>query len=114
MSRNNIKVMTDDELQFLNNRYMFQVDGSQILVKIQNYDRVTAHPLDKGFSLNTRVRKVDITADAIKLWNDAFKSNYTLFEVQNAINILISTYQTPSFEDIADQLKRGNAEIKIV
>ena len=114
MSRNNVKVITETEMQYLNSRYMFQVDGSQILVRIQNYDRVTAHPLDKGFFLNTKVRKIDITPEAIKLWNESFKSKYTLFEVQNAINILISTYQMPSFEDIAEQLKRGNAEVKVI
>ena len=114
MGRNNAKVISDSEMSYLKSRYVFEVDGSQILVKIQNYDRVTAHPLTKGFSLNTKVRKIGLTSEAIKLWDESFKDKYSLFEVQNAINTLISTYQQPSFEDVADQLKRGNAKVKVI
>lgn len=112
MGKNNAKVISESEMTYLNSRYIFTIDGSQILVKIQNYDRVTAHLMSKGFSLNTKVRKIDITPEAIKLWNESFKDKYSLFEVQNAINTLVSTYQQPSFEEVADQLKRGSAKIK--
>ena len=114
MGRNNVKAISDSEMQYLKTRYSFQIDGSQIFVQINGYNRVTAHPVDKAFSLNTKVRKVDITPLAIKLWSESFKDKYSLFDVQNAINTLLSTYQTPSFEDVADQLKRGDAKIKVI
>lgn len=114
MAKNNAKILTKEELDYLNGRYMFEVNDDMILVKIQNYNRVTAHPLTETFSLNTKVRKIDITPEAISIWHKNFKSKWTLFEVQNAINILITTYQVPEVEDIEDQLKRGTAKIKIV
>ena len=114
MGKNNIKVISSSEMEYLNSRYSFSIEGNQILVKIKNYNRVTAHPANASFSLNTKVRKLDITPEAVKLWNDSFKDKHSLFEVQNAINILISTYQTPSFEEVAEQLKRGTAEIKTI
>lgn len=114
MSKNNVKILTDDELEFLNSRYSFELNGDTILVKIQNYNRVTAHPADVAFSLNTKVRKIDITPDAIKIWNEHFKDKWSLFQVQNAMNILVATYQVPEIDDIEDQLNRGDALIKIV
>lgn len=114
MSKNNVKILSPEELRYLNNRYAFEINDDMILVKIQNYNRVTAHPLDSTFSLNTKVRKLDITPDAIKIWNEKFKGKWSLFDVQNAINILITTYQTPSSEEIEDQLTRGTAQIKLI
>ena len=114
MTKNNVKILTYDEIAFLKSRYYFEVNDNVILVKISNYNRVTAHPADKTFSLNTKVRKIDITPDAIRIWQKHFKRSWSLFEVQNAINILLTTYQVPEVEDIEDQLKRGTAKIKIV
>ena len=114
MNKNNAKILTDEELAFLNNRYAFEVTDDTILVKIQNYNRVTAHPIGVTFALNTKVRKVDITPDAVKIWDAHFKDKWSLFEVQNAINILIMTYQMPEINDINDQLVRGTAKIKVV
>lgn len=114
MSKNNTKVISYDDMLFLNGKYDFEIDGSSILVKIKDYNRVTAHPVNNTFSLNTKVRKIDITPQAIRLWDSKYKNKHSLFEVQNAINILISTYQEPSDDDIDDQLKRGDAKIRIV
>lgn len=114
MNRNNIKILTDDEIKFLNSRYAFEVTDDAILVKIQNYNRVTAHPKNETFALNTKVRKIDITPEAIDAWDTHFKKKWSLFEVQNAINILITTYQVPVVEDIEDQLRRGTTKIKVV
>lgn len=105
MSKNNVKIITPDELAYLNSRYEFEIMGKNILVKIKNYNRVTAHPLNKSFSLNTKVRKVTITAEVIKVWHESFKDRYSLFDVQNAVNILIATYQLPSVEEILRQLR---------
>ena len=114
MNKNNVKILTNDELNFLKGRYAFELNGDTILVKIQNYNRVTAHPANETFALNTKVRKVDITPDAIEIWDKHFKNKWSLFDVQNAINILIMTYQTPEVEEIEDQLKRGTSKIKII
>ena len=114
MNKNNVKILTEDELKYLKGRYDFEVNDDVILVKIQNYNRVTAHPLGTTFALNTKVRKIDITPDAIRIWNKYFKASWSLFDVQNAINILIATYQVPELDDIKQQLKRGTTKVKIV
>ena len=108
MSKNNVKIITKSELEYLNSRYDFEVSGNAILVKIKNYNRVTMHPLGKSFSLNTKVRKVTITPDAVNVWQTHFKSKFSLFDVQNAINVLIATYQLPSPEEILIQLTNTN------
>lgn len=114
MSRNNAKILTEDELTYLKSRYAFEINDDVILVKIQNYNRVTAHPLSSSFSLNTKVRKIDITPEAVQMWDKHFKKKWSLFDVQNAMNILVMTYQVPEVEEIDDQLHRGTAQIKIV
>lgn len=114
MNKNNVKILTDEELEFLESRYYFEINDNMILVKIHNYNRATAHSIDKSFALNTKVRKIDITPTAIDIWNNYFKDKYSLFKVQNAINILIMTYQTPDVSDVREQLERGTPKIKII
>ena len=114
MSHNNLKALSKSEMKYLNGRYSFELEGSQVLVRINNYNRVTAHSVNERFSLNTKVRKIDITPEAIRMWKNKFMHKYTLLDVQNAINTLISTYQMPDIVDVESQLKRGTAEIETI
>lgn len=112
----NTKVLSEDELSFLINKYSFgvaNVDNKQyIVVKSNNYDRMVLHDSTKKFTLNTPIKKLSISPEAINLWLTEL-NNYSLIEVQNAINALIVTFQDITIEDIKNQLKRKNSKINI-
>lgn len=94
MAGNNIKLLTDRQLVALDEKYSFDIDGEDIIVKVKDYNRETRHPIDKSFSINSKIRKITLSSDAILIWSQFYKSGpYSLFEVQNAINKLYLTYQ---------------------
>lgn len=105
MPANNIHVLSDYDLQCFNEKYLFTFKDDVVLVSTKDYNRITAHALDSKFYLSTSKCKITITADAMKLWVANFKDNYTLVDVQNAINLFLITYQKPTVTDIASHLK---------
>ena len=114
MASNNRQTLTEKELNYLNEKYEFSIADDNVLVSVKNYDRTTAHKIDTGFSLNTDVKKIFISSDAIKFWQNSFSKDYTLLDVQNAINTLIVLYQNVSLEDVKKQLETKTNEIKVV
>jgi len=116
MARNHIKLLTQSELERFNNKYQICVDGDDIVVSLSNYDRYTRHPKDKGFFINSRIevkRKINFTVEAIQIWIKCIEDNYnySLFDVQQAVNALTITYQTINYESVLKYLK--NPIIKI-
>lgn len=105
MPKHNIQVLTQDERTYLNNKYDFDVKDDVLIVKVKDYGRVTVHDMNCKFSLNAKVRKITISPEAIQMWHKKFKGKYSLIDVQDAINQLVVTYQTPSDEDVGEQLK---------
>ena len=112
----NLKTLSEDELNFLVDKYDFKIatlDGlDYIVVKAKNYDRMVMHSCKKSFTLNTPIKKVSITPFAVNLWRNELKGN-SLIRIQNAINSLVVTYQDISVEDIKAQLKRNDTKINI-
>lgn len=113
----NLKALTDEELAYLQKTYKFELMGDYIAVSCSTatgatYNRKTLHIVSEPFTLSTKVRKITITTQAINLWIDKYKDNYSLMEVQNAINLLIITYQDVTEQNIETQLKRGQAKIE--
>lgn len=104
----NLKMLTKDELDYINNNYSFELVGDYIIAKFNSYNRKILHSINEDFTLNTKARKITITAHAIKLWIEHFKDNYSLIDVQNAINTLIITYQNPSDFEVGNQLNGKN------
>lgn len=94
MAGNNVKLLTDRQLTELNRKYSFFVDENEIIVKVNDYNRKTRHPIDKSFSINSKIRKITISAEAISIWLELSKGgSYSLFAIQNAVNKLYLTYQ---------------------
>lgn len=112
MGKNNVKVMTDDEIRQLDERYDFKVENDNVFIMIKGYNRTTVHPRGKVFSINAKIRKIDIEPEAVEMWWNTFRSKHSLFEVQNAINTLVVLYQSPTVEDVKKLFDRGNTTIR--
>ena len=110
----NLKALTKSELDYLTEKYSFDILDNYIVVSCKGYDRKVLHDIDKAFSINTPVRKIQISELAIKMWRENFKANYNLLAVQNAISSLIVTYQDVSLEDVKKILVKGSSLITIV
>lgn len=112
----NVKALNDLELHYIKTKYSFELQGDYIYVSYTEYNRKVVHSINENFILSTKVRKVTVTKDAIEQWIKYYKDDYSLIEVQNAINILIVTYQPVNKENIDLQLtrfKERETEIKI-
>lgn len=110
----NLRALTKEELDFLNSKYEFTYIPNYIVTTCTGFGRKVLHDVNKSFSLNTPIRKIKITKEAIDFWVNEFRNEYTLLDVQNAISSLIVTYQDISLEDIKTALKRGDSLISII
>lgn len=99
MKKNNIRLLTSEELNVFLDKYSFTVKDNFIWVDVKGFNRLTLHPISKSFSISCNNRKITIIPEAIELWNNYFKDKH-LIEVQQAINKLILMYQTPKYEDV--------------
>lgn len=91
--RNNIKLLTDDEIMAFRKNYIFELKDEYIITKCLKFiGRPTIHYKTDKFHLVINGRKITLTPLAIKMWEMHFK-NYHLIDVQNAINKLDVIYQ---------------------
>ena len=112
MARNNIKILSQAQLEKLNAKYYFDVDDQDIIVGLNNYQRVTRHPRDKRFHINSKTdvkRKICFSKEAIDIWLTCKenKLKLSLFDVQNAVNVLTVTYQQVSYENVVRFFNRS-------
>lgn len=102
----NLKAFDTGELKFFLDRYdITAVDGG-VLVSCKGMNRKILHSYDEGFPLSTKIKKINITVEAMETWREKYQGKYSLIEVQNAINTLIITYQKPDASLIDSELKR--------
>lgn len=119
MPANNIHVLKDEEVEMLNGLFSYEVKDDHLLQTPVSFKRTTAYSINSSFSVRYKYlnknRKVKIQAYTIKVWLENFKDKYTLFDVQNAINKLLVTYQKPDIKDISRYLSNPESlKIKIV
>ena len=110
MARNNVKLLTEEQLSSLNRRYIFEPRETDILVMVIGYRRQTIHPYNENFSINAKERKVTFTTEAIEFWRrlyDPKKRLPSLLDVQQAYNILLLTHQPIDERSIRKMLKTG-------
>ena len=111
----NLRALTDEELEYMNDKYEFEVFNNQyIVVKTKGYNRTTLHPIDQQFALSSSIRKVTISVQAIKLWIDKYMGKCSLIDVQNAISTLIVTYQDVNETTIDECINKKSTKIKEV
>lgn len=117
MAKNNIKLLTHEQLRQFNTKYTILLEDDKICVKTVNYAKITRHDSDKPFHINAKnIRKIQFSVDAINIWKKfclSYKDNvFTLFDVQQAVNKLIVMYQKPTFENVKQLLERDTTKIK--
>lgn len=105
---NNSRLLTNEELNYLNDKYTFSLDLlGNVVVGNKYYDRYTTHDATKTFSLNTRVRRVSFNPKIISLWKELNVEGTacTLFDVKQAITKLYIMYQEQSKENIKKRIE---------
>lgn len=100
MPKNNIKLLDRFELEQFVEKYSFELSGSFVIVKVKDFNRPTLQSKFKIFSIYCKGRYLNITPEAIELWENNFQDK-NLIEVQQAINKLALMYQSPNQKDIA-------------
>lgn len=115
MARNNVKILTKNELLRLNSQYIFTYDDNNIIVSNRHYNRTTLHDRHKSFFINSKVRKITLTTTGIEIWielqdEEQFKE-YSLFDVQNAINMLYVMYQPCELKEVKKLLLKESTRI---
>lgn len=94
MRKNNLKLLTLDQLNELKSIYYFELDklNKNILVCNTNYNRKTPHSINNHFTLNSKVRVIRVSKEAIKIWIE-LEQKYNLFDIQEVICILVFMLQ---------------------
>ena len=115
MPRNNVHILTENELRAFKQKYIIEIEENKIVVKFYNNKRKTTHDIDKPFIINAKkFRKINFNLEAINLWKSFInkKLKCTLFDVQNAVNFLYITYQTINEKNVkkilTDNIKKIN------
>lgn len=108
--RNNIKLLTDEQLTALKQKYSFSYKDGSVVVSIIGYNRVTKHPCTTSFSINSTVRKVTFTVEAIDIWR-RLNFEWSLLDVQQAVNTLTVCYQLITLQSVKRMLQ-SNMELQ--
>lgn len=108
----NLKALTEEELDYMKDKYSFKLFENYIVVTCKGYNRTTLHEINSPFEIRSPLRKIKISKQAINLWITKYQNTYSLVEVQNAISTLIVTYQEVNSENIDSCIKRNSTRIK--
>ena len=115
MSRNNVKLLTEQQIDALTNKYIFSIDGNDIVVRTSAYNRETRHPIDQPFHINAKhIRKICFNLEAINIWRSLLSKGFpaNLIVVQQAVNMLTVTYQTITEDNVRKILSGQTMAIK--
>lgn len=110
MPARNIKVLSQDELDYLNSIYSFEYEDNMIAVMCKG--RVAIHSATEKFTILTPINKITLSLDAINYWKK--QSTFSLFDIQNTMNLLKVIYQEVNYENIINYLKSDIKKIKII
>jgi len=111
MAKNGVKILSKDDLDFLKRKYNIDVGKDFLTIKTNNFNRMTYHKFTDRIIFIAQDRRLFVSPEAIKIWIDNFKDKYSLFEVQNSINLAYSLCQDVNLDVITKILKRGTEKI---
>ncbi len=107
----NIKILSKEELDYLVEKYSFRMLNPTVLgVKTSSCARENIHSILESFTINTPIKRITITPMAINYWIKLGDKAH-LIAVQNAINVLMITYQDISENAILKQIKKNSTQI---
>ena len=115
MSRNNVKLLTEQQYDALIEKYIFSIDENDIVVRTSSYNRETRHPIDQAFHINAKhIRKICFNLEAINIWRSLLSKGFpaNLIAVQQAVNMLTITYQKINEDNVRKILSGQNVKIK--
>lgn len=112
---NNIRLLTNDELTFINKKFRCRIENEELVVEYSTRMGQCRHSIFESFSINVRgMRKLTITSFAMLMYDEFCRNNkidnYTIFDVQNAINILRVSYQSVNKTNVLYVLRKGNEQ----
>lgn len=118
MVANNAKLLTDSQLAKFNDKYIFTFDEDFIIVSYTTSKKRTRHSTLCSFSILARDigRKITITPKAMEIYKTLLNckiKDYTLIDVQQAINTLNLCFRTINFENVLQLLKQHGMQVKI-
>lgn len=105
-----IKILSDEDLEYLNKKYEINVKDDYLTIRTAHHNRLLFHTLDEKIRIRYGDKTMMLTPIAVKYWKDNF-TNFTLIDVQNAINTLSVLAQDISIETIENLLKRRHSKI---
>lgn len=82
-----IKLLTDEELQSLKEKYEVEFQKNKVFVKLKTRNHTVMHDINEAFTLRCDNRRVTINPKAMQMWQKHFEHT-SLFDVQHAINQL--------------------------
>lgn len=113
MARNNIKLLTREQLEAFKERYEFISDTTSVVVKVNGYKRETRHPKNQPFHINAKnIRKLIFNVNAITIWDELGPRKYNLVEIQNAVNALTISYQHITTKNVLQMLVKINERMR--
>ena len=104
-----VKVYDKEMIDKFNSLLKFEYDDENVIVSGYNRPtRKTYHPRNEKFDVNMKSIhcKVRFLPEVVELWINAKLPDYTLFEFQNAANILISSYQEINMNKILEIISK--------
>jgi len=107
LNRRNIKLLDKDQLSYLKNKYIISIKAEKVCVELINRNQRTLHDMSEAFSVRSKNRRVTINPFAIEIWKENFYNEYTIFDVQNAINELIVEKQNLDIDTIQKRLRES-------
>lgn len=113
MARNNIKLLTQHQLTRFCDKYIFEIIDDKISVETYNYRRKTLHDIDKPFHINSNIRKINFSIDAINIWKEFYERDekFNLVEVQQNVNKLELMYQPVSTDAVYKMMRKGTKKL---
>lgn len=111
----NLKILTKEELDFINSKYTFWCDDTFIYHRPITRNYTSIHPKNKRFTLLMKgYKKLTFTTLAMsvfsKMQTQSDTIKYSLVDIQNAINTCMILRQPVTEENILKVLQ-GNAKI---
>ena len=105
MPKNNIRLLNRFEIEQFIERYSFEPSESFVIVRVSGFNRPTLQNKFEKFSLYCKGRYLNITPEAINLWENHFRDR-NLIEVQQAVNTLVLMYQQIDVRDVEKILNK--------
>lgn len=107
----NYKVLDEETIRKFENRYEVTLKRPFVIINVKGKEMYRAYNSRKQFRIyldpyNISV-KITILPLAVKLWSKDFKKDYSLFRVQNTLNVLNMLHESITEESVRAELEKS-------